>query len=43
MSYPSLLSDLKLYTPSILLCLDDFILSKDMLLFTIISLHSEQR
>ena len=42
MSYPSLLSDLKLFTPSILLCLDDFLLSKDMLLFSLISLHSEK-
>jgi hormone-sensitive lipase len=42
MSYPSLLSDLKIFTPSILLCLDDFLLSKDMLLFSLISLHSER-
>jgi hormone-sensitive lipase len=42
MSYPSLLSDLKIFTPSVLLCLDDFLLSKDMLLFSLISLHSER-
>jgi len=40
MSYPSLLSDLKIFTPSVLLCLDDFLLSKDLLLFSLISLHS---
>jgi hypothetical protein len=42
MSYPSLLSDLKHYSPSILLSLDDFLLSMDMLLFSLISLHHEQ-
>jgi acetyl esterase/lipase len=42
MSYPSLLSDLKLFNPSILLCLDDFLLSKDMLFFSLVSLHNER-
>lgn len=41
MAYPSLVSDLKLYTPSMLLCLDDFLLSKDMLLFSLVSLHKD--
>ena len=42
MSYPSLMSDLKIFQPSVLLCLDDFLLSKDMLLFSLISLHNEK-
>ena len=42
MSYPSLLSDLKLFNPSLLLCLDDFLLSKDMLFFSLVSLHNER-
>jgi hypothetical protein len=42
MSYPSLVSDNKIFAPSILYCLDDFLLSKDMLLFSIISLHKDR-
>lgn len=42
MSYPSLLSDLRIFTPSLLLCLDDFLLSKDMLLFSLIAFHNQR-
>lgn len=42
MAYPSLMSDLKFFQPSLLLCLDDFLLSKDMLVFSLMSLHNEK-
>ena len=42
MFYPSLSTDLKIFAPSTLLCLDDFLLSKDMLMYCLISLHNEQ-
>lgn len=40
LNYPSLATDLKLFQPSILLCLDDFLMSKDMLLFSLVALHN---
>ena len=42
MAYPNLMTDLRIFTPSLLLCLDDFLLSKDMLMFSLISLHNEK-
>ena len=38
--YPSLITDLKFFNPGILLCLDDILIGRDTLLFSIISLHS---
>lgn len=42
MNYPALQSDLKIFSPSILLYLDDFLLSKDMFLFALIAFHNQK-
>ena len=42
MSYPSLVTDLKLFQPALLLCLDDFLIAKEILMFSVFSLHKDK-
>jgi hypothetical protein len=42
MAYPSLTTDLKVFQPALLLSLDDFLIAKEILMFSVFSLHKDK-